>query len=246
VRTGANTRRYRTAFGVRGLHQVKLTVAGFELDRKKLITIGLVVLGCVALGLLYGKIDVAEVHRRADSINGGLVFALMVILPLIGFPVTVTHAVAGMRFGLGLGFALAAASIILQMLISFALVKSAPKLFARRLDGLRKRLPKGAYMPVTLFTILIPGVPYFAKNYVLPLIGVPLRTFLLWGAPIHIARSLVGIAFGHMSDDLTPLRITAFVVYFIAVTGACAWAFRRVQVQVRGQRSAAGDRKQPA
>jgi len=225
---------------------MELTVAGFTLDRRKLIAIAIIVVACVGLTLLYRQIDIEAVHRRAEGINGVLVFVLMTLLPMVGFPVTVTHAVAGVRFGLPLGLTLVAVSITLQMLLSFALVKMAPHLFARRLDPLRRRLPKTAHTPLTQFTMLLPGVPYFAQNYVLPLMGVPLGTYLLWGVPIHIARSIVGIAFGDMSDDLTPLRLAGFATYFVLVTLACTWAFRRLQAQVKGQRSKAGGRKRRA
>lgn len=225
---------------------MELTIAGFELDRRKIITIAVIVVACVAMALLYRQIDIAAVHRRAEGMNGALVFALMTVLPLVGFPVTVTHAVAGARFGLPLGVVMVSLSITLQMLASYGLVNLAPKLFARRMEALRKRLPKGAHTPVTQFTMLLPGVPYFAQNYVLPVIGVPLGTYLLWGVPIHIARSLVGLAFGDMSDDLTPWRIAGFVTYFVVVTVTCAWAFRRLQAQLKGPQAKAGGRKRHA
>lgn len=225
---------------------MELTIAGIELDRRKLITIALVVLGCVAVTLLYRQIDVAAVHRRAEEINGVLVFALMTLLPLVGFPVSILHAVAGVRFGLPLGIPLVALSIVLQMLLSYAIVQLAPGFFARRLEPIRRRLPKAAHTPLTQFTMLLPGVPYFAQNYVLPLAGVPLGTYLLWGVPIHIARSIVGIAFGDMSDDLTPARLTGFAVYFVVVTAGCAWTFRRLQARMKDQRPKAGGRKRAA
>lgn len=225
---------------------MELTIAGFELDRRKIITIAVVVVACVAVALLYRQIDIAAMHRRAEGMNGALVFALMTVLPLVGFPVTVTHAVAGARFGLPLGLVMVSLSITLQMLASYGLVKLAPKLFARRMESIRKRLPRGAHTPVTQFTMLLPGVPYFAQNYVLPVIGVPLGTYLLWGVPIHIARSIVGLAFGDMSDDLTPWRIAGFVTYFAVVTLTCAWAFRRLQAQLKGPRAKAGGRKRRA
>ena len=117
---------------------MELTVAGFTLDRRKLITIAIIVIACVGLTLLYRQIDIEAVHRRAEGINGVLVFGLMTLLPMVGFPVTVTHAVAGVRFGLPLGLTLVALSITLQMLLSYALVKMAPHLFARRLEPLRE------------------------------------------------------------------------------------------------------------
>jgi uncharacterized membrane protein YdjX (TVP38/TMEM64 family) len=222
---------------------MELTIAGFELDRRKLIALALLVLGCAGLALLYKQIDVAALHRRAEELNGAWVFVLMTLLPLVGFPVTVGHAVAGVRFGLPLGLALVSISITLQMLLSYGLVKLAPKLFARHLEPLRKRLPKTAHTPLTQFTMLLPGVPYFAQNYVLPLMGVPLGTYLLWGVPIHVVRAIVGIAFGDMSDHLTPLRLAGFAVYAIVITATCAWAFRRLQARMKDRQSAAGDPK---
>ena len=226
--------------------QVPAFLAEFEFTPRKIIIGVAIILGLVALTLVYRQIDVEALHQRAEQLNGFAVFSLITVLPLVGFPVSVTHAVAGVRFGIGLGLVIVAASIVLQLLASYALVKLAPGLFAKRLDHLRKRLPSGAHRSVTLFTILVPGVPYFAKNYVLPLMGVPLGTFLFWGGLIHIAKSTVGIVFGDMSDNLTPLRVTGFAVYALINTGACVWAFRRLQVQLKAQRSKAGGRKRRA
>jgi len=89
-------------------------------------------------------------------------------------------------------------------------------------------------------------VPYFAKNYAIPFMGVPLRTFLLWAFPVHVARSSIAIFFGDKSDDLTPGRIAFFVGYSIVVTAACAWTFRRLQAQLRDRRSGADGRKRAA
>lgn len=207
---------------------------------------GAVVVALVAIAFLYQRIDIEAVHARAERLNGGLVFALITLLPLAGFPITVAHAVAGARFGTGLGLALAAVSILLQLLISYGLVHLFRDVFARRLHKVRKQLPKGANGPVTLFTVLLPGVPYFAKNYVVPVMGVPLRTFLLWAFPVHVARSSIAIFFGDKSDELTPGRIAFFVVYGLVISAACAWTFRRLRAQLPSPQPAAGDRTRAA
>lgn len=225
---------------------MELTIAGYAIDRRKIITFIAIVLACVALALVYRQIDVQALHTRAQEINGFLVFVLITVLPLFGFPVSVCHAVAGVRFGLGLGLALVAASIVLQLLASYALVKMAPSFFARHMERWRKKLPKAAHVPLTQFTMLLPAVPYFAQNYVLPLVGVPLGTYLLWGSLIHIVKSIIGVLFGEMSDDLTPARIAIFVAYAIAITITTAWAFRRLQARIKDQRPAAGGRKRRA
>jgi len=190
---------------------------------------------CVALALTYRVIDIPTLHERAKHLNGFVVFALITILPLFGFPVTVAHAVAGLRFGLKLGFPLVALSIVLQLLASYGLASAAPKFFGPKVEPLRRRLPQTAHTALTQFTMLLPGVPYWAQNYVLPVVGVPLRTYLLWGGLIHIARSAASIVFGGLSDHLTPLRLGGFALYALTITLACAWTFRRLRAEIRAQ-----------
>jgi uncharacterized membrane protein YdjX (TVP38/TMEM64 family) len=191
------------------------------------------VLVCVAAALLYRKFDIDTVHEYASGLNGVVVFLLLTVLPLFGFPVTVLHVVVGMRFGIPLGLTLAAISITLQLLASYLLVHFFREKFARRLEPVRQRIPKTAHGSMCLFTMLLPGVPYFAKNYVLPLLGVPFRTYLLVCLPIHIIRSSIAIIFGEMSDDLTPTRITCLVLYFAATFSVSWWMFRRMRAQVK-------------
>lgn len=226
--------------------KVPAFLADVEFTPRKIITGVVVVAGLIVLTLIYRQIDVEALHRRAENLNGVMIFVLTTLLPLAGFPVSICHAIAGVRFGMGWGLVIVSISIIIQLLASYFLVKAAPKFFAKRLEPWRKRLPKGAHTPVTQFTMLLPGVPYFVQNYILPLIGVPLAPYLLWAGIIHILKSIVGIAFGHMSDDLTPARIAGFVAYAVFITVTTAWSFRRLQAQMKIQPPAADGRKQRA
>ncbi|PTY05290.1 hypothetical protein DB347_17005 [Opitutaceae bacterium EW11] len=175
-----------------------------------------------------------------------MVYLAITVLPLLGFPITVLHLLAGLRWGPAWGIAAAISSIFLQLLLSYYIVRWFGHLFAHRLEALRRRVPHGADGPVCLFTVLLPGVPYFAKNYVLPIVGVPLRTYLLWCFPIHSARSVIAVVFGGQSTELTPTRIAWFAAYGVFVLVACAWAFRRIRAQVSSRPPAAGDRTQTA
>ncbi|MEO6994366.1 MAG: hypothetical protein ABI273_12100 [Lacunisphaera sp.] len=187
--------------------------------------------------------SIATVHAYASRLNGPLAFLLLTVLPLLGFPVSVLHVTAGIRFGVARGLALVALSILIQLLASYALVHWRESYFKRRFQKIRAEIPSGAHRAVTIFTLLVPGVPYFAKNYVLPVIGVPLRTYLAWGFPIHVAQSVIAVVLGDQSDHLTSLRVAVMVGYYAATLAASWWAFRRVRAQVVSQPKAAGDRK---
>jgi uncharacterized membrane protein YdjX (TVP38/TMEM64 family) len=205
----------------------------------RLVAVAIIVI--VVINLAYGQIDLNALRRAAMELNGGLVFLALVLLPLIGFPVSVLHVFAGVRWGGVVGVSLVTISILLQLLASYGLVHLFRPLFARRLEPLRRRIPEGAHGPVSLFAMLIPGVPYFAKNYVLPLIGVPLPTYLLWCFPLHALRATVPVIFGDQTDHLTPLRIVFFCLYGTVIMLACAWAYRRLRSQLLDPSQAADD-----
>jgi len=210
---------------------------------KPIIVIALIL---VAVGLISQRVDIDRVRDYTEHLNSGLVFVVITVLPLVGFPVTVLHILAGMRWGPKLGLALVVLSILIQLLASYALVHLFRPMFERRLAKFRERIPKGAHGPVTLLTALLPGVPYFAKNYLIPVMGVPLRTFLLWCFPLHALRASIAVIFGDQSDDLTPTRIAWFCAYFVIITLSCGWVFRRVRAEVGDPSPAASGRTRSA
>jgi uncharacterized membrane protein YdjX (TVP38/TMEM64 family) len=217
-----------------------------DLPWRKIISIALVV-GVVA-SLVYWKLDIEAVHATAARLNGVVAFALLVVLPLAGFPASILHVAAGIRFGIVLGLALVSLSILIQLLASYALVRLWKQRFesSRWIKKIRERIPKGAHASVCVFTVLLPGAPYAAVNYTLPLIGTPLRTFILCAWPLHTLRSTVTVAFGHHSADLTAAKLAVLIAYAVTILGACWWTYRRLQSRFEGPQRAAGDRKRRA
>jgi uncharacterized membrane protein YdjX (TVP38/TMEM64 family) len=201
-----------------------------------------------AIAVVYHRVDISAVHAEAAKLNGVLVFALMVILPLFGFPVSVLHVAAGIRFGGLLGQGLVALSILLQLLASYGLVKVWRHHFDRMrwLRRVRARIPKGAHTSICLTGVLLPGAPYWTINYALALVGVPLRTYLACGVPIHTLRSTVTVAFGDQSDELTIGRLALLLGYALTILLTCWWAYRRVRSRLEDQPEAEDGQRQPA
>lgn len=205
------------------------------------------VIGTVA-ALFYHYGDVEAVHHAAGRLNAGVAFALLALLPLVGFPASILHVAAGIRFGGKLGLALVALSILLQLLASYAIVHIWRDRFDRLrwLRRVREQLPTGAHPSVCVLAVLLPGAPYAAVNYSLPLIGVPLRIYLLCCLPLHVLRSTVTVLFGDQSSQLTATRLALLVGYGVLIFVASWWTYRRVRSQLEGPPSAADGRKQPA
>src|SRR3982750_3335339 len=98
---------------------VKTAGASREPSHKALIvTAVLTVAGLIALK---AGLDLPALHDRAKEMNAGLVLLALAVLPLVGFPVSVLHAVTGARFGLPVGMAWVALSIALQLAASYAI-----------------------------------------------------------------------------------------------------------------------------
>jgi uncharacterized membrane protein YdjX (TVP38/TMEM64 family) len=208
--------------------------------------LGVLVVGAIVFAVLAKKIPMAAVHAQAERLNGGVAFLLLTGLPLVGFPASLLHVAAGIRFGAKLGLALVAASVLLQLLASYALVHVFRDRFAHRLESLRQRIPPGAHPSICVFAVLLPGAPFAAINYVLPLLGVPLRTYLLCCFPLHVLRATVTVAFGDQSDKLTAARLGVLGAYALLVLGASWWTYRKLQGQLSGRPATAGGRTPPA
>lgn len=217
-----------------------------ELPWGKIATFALVV-GTIS-AVIYNQVDIQLVHHQAARLNGAVAFGLLLVLPLLGVPVTPLHIAAGIRFGAGFGLALVTTSIFLQLIASYAVVRLWRKRFehARWARKIRERIPEGAHASVCVFTVLLPGAPYSAINYVLPLVGVHLRTLLACAWPLHTLRATVTVAFGDQIDHLTAARLIVLMVYALLILGASWWTYRRLHSRLEGQPPVAGDRKQPA
>lgn len=146
-------------------------------------------------------------HGMALPASGFIVAFL--ILPLLGFPVSILLVLAGIRFGLGGGMALAAGGMLFH---HFAAFRLAHGVFRQRVS---ERLRRAGYSIPAIqaghrvwFTALfaaIHGPPYAAKLYLLALTDIPFRIYLWAGAPVYILFCLIPVGTGSavMSFDPT-------------------------------------------
>jgi len=191
----------------------------------------------VVLSLLWGRVDIDHVHQQAERIPGALAFALMVVLPLVGCPATLVNLGAGIRFGIGGGLPLVALAIVIHQLIAFQLVRWRPAMFGPLVDPIRRRLPKGSHGSVAVFSALIPGVPYWMQVYSMPLIGLRLKTVLLYCVPLHTIRSMIALIGGDISDHPSPGWLVGLGVYAVILMSVCFYAGRRIRQKVVKARS---------
>lgn len=203
-------------------------------------------LALVAFVTFRDELTLRNLHEHALVLQPAMVLLCLFVLPLLGFPVSVMHAVAGAKFGLPMGMLFVGLSIVFQLFASYGIVRLAPHFFAERFAWLRRKLPPATHGPLTLFTLLLPGAPYFAQNYVLAIARVPFWLFFRYAFPIAFGRSAIGVVFGEWSGHMTPLRITVFVLYAVTVTLICGLAFRRLRARLQNPRRGGNGRTRAA
>src|SRR5688572_12620487 len=69
-------------------------------------------------GLLW-LVDLKWVNENVQRLNGFAVFLVLVLLPLVGVPVSVLFAATGAKFGSGWGLLVTAVAIALHLLLSW-------------------------------------------------------------------------------------------------------------------------------
>jgi uncharacterized membrane protein YdjX (TVP38/TMEM64 family) len=188
-----------------------------------------VVVGLIAVSLLWRRFDVSELYQVARGLSGGVVFLLMVILPLAGFPVSWLHVVAGMRFGFFGGGVVVAVTGVLHHVLGWMLVRALPERFFRRLAPWRRRFAGTSCRDATLLCGLLPGMPYVVQLYLLPAIGTPFPLMFGLSAALHTARALVTIYVGDTSEDLTWSRMGMIVFYYVVLLAVSLLALRRLR-----------------
>lgn len=142
-------------------------------------------------------------HPLLDWIAGlspfGL-FAALVLLPLVGIPVSPVWIAVGMRLGTVWGTLIA----LIALLLNFTLAYGIATRFIRGrlrawLETRGKALPEMKPGDEARWIILVrvaPGFPLFLQNYVLGMAGVGFLRYLLLSLPIQGLYAFLFIALG--------------------------------------------------
>ena len=150
--------------------------------------------------MLHSDFDWQRIARAMARLNTGVLLAMTTVLPLAGFPVSIVYLSLGARFGPVEGIGIVAAITTLHLLATHAIARS---FLRKRLERFIERrgheippVPSGENATVALIVMLAPAVPYFLRNYVLGLSGIPLRIYFPIALPVHLLRSYIALFLG--------------------------------------------------
>jgi len=177
--------------------------------------------------------------------NALAVVVLMATLPVVGFSVSVVYVVAGVKFGPVIGGVAVAGATAVHLVLTHWICQSVlrerlQRFLARRNHHL-PHVPDGENVSVAAMAALVPGLPYFARNYLLALTDVPLRTYFWVCLPIYVARSYVAILLGDFGGEPDRDTLLTLGIVYVVKLSICAYLLWRIRKRFKR----AKERQQP-
>ena len=188
------------------------------------------------LVVLYVRSDVdfEAIIGRIAEFNGFVVFVLMAVLPVGGFSIGLVYLIAGIKFGPVFGGLAVAGATAVHLIASHwicqTVLRGPLQRFLKRRNHSLPHAPEGEHVSVAAMAALVPGLPYFARNYLLALTDVPLRVYFWVCLPIYVIRSYMVILLGDIGMDVNRRTLAILVgvyVFKLSICGYLLWRIRR-------------------
>ena len=199
---------------------------------------GLVVaLTVVLLVLHFAEFEWREIWHDIpgwlQQVNEPLALLLMATLPIIGFPVSATYLAIGAIFGPAWGGLVVMGITLVHLAVTHVLGRT---LLKQRIAKWRKKwgqkipvISEGDNISLVAMIVIVPGLPYFARNCLLAVSGVPLRYLLFVGLPLYVARSYTTLFLGNLGNNHSAKMFWVIGVIFVAKLTVSALLFLRLR-----------------
>lgn len=211
----------------------------------------IVVLLAAGVGYLIASgFDWREIPRALEKWNAAAVIAVMAVLPIFGFSISIVYLVAGAKFGPAGGMAVIAFVTFVHLAgthwVGRGLLRNPLERFIKRSGHRMPEIPEGSDRAVAAMIAIAPGLPYFVRNYFLALSDIPLRVYLPIAMFIYVARSGLAIFLGDFGTDPTrkgALILGGVFLLKLSIAAGLLWYIRRRYKLSGGKGRKAGARK---
>ncbi|MFP4473940.1 MAG: TVP38/TMEM64 family protein [Desulfatibacillaceae bacterium] len=185
-------------------------------------------------------VDMSHIREAVRSRTGWPLVAAVVVLPLLGVPLSVFLLLLGARYGFMWGIAAAIAVLPVHMSLFHVagrwLFRDPVRRFLRKRGRTPPKIPENNVRFATFVIMAIPIAPYPVKNMGMVVAGVPARLYYGIGWPVQtlIAVPMVGI--GASVLEARPGTLTLFILLLLGLTMLTRWLMLRYRSLVeRGQ-----------
>jgi uncharacterized membrane protein YdjX (TVP38/TMEM64 family) len=202
-------------------------------SRWRALKIGLAVVGLLALMyVLWSAYDHQVLLNWLHDLRPLPYFAVISILPALGFPTTPLYILAGASFGIGVGLVGGWIALAINAALCFWIAQRMRPLFERLLRRFRTELPdkserRRGNLRFTLGVKLAPGVPTFVKQYFLGMSGISFGMYMAVTMLVSGAFVAAFVVIGESLLDHRPGRTAIALVALAALIGGLIWYQRR-------------------
>lgn len=192
----------------------------------------LAIIAGVMLTLHFMEFEWRDVPGMLEQVNRPLALLIMAALPIIGFPISAVYLAAGALFGPGWGGLVVAGISVCHISATHVLARTLLRgTFERWRTAWSKRLPaitEGDNVSMVAMIVLVPGLPYIARNILLSVSNVPLRYLLGVGVPLYVMRSYTTLYLGNAGADPSLNTLIILGVIFVVKLGISALLLKRL------------------
>lgn len=161
----------------------------------------------------------------------GLFIALMILLPMLGFPISPFLILVGIKFGPYWATAVTALIFALHLVAAYLLAHSVLKpQISKILSKVKYSLPviqERRRLPFSIIFMAVPGLPYTVKNYALATLNIPFRIYFPVGLSCNLLLAVPFIGLGHSAIQ-DPKLVIVFLLLLAAGYVAAAWLKRKM------------------
>lgn len=197
----------------------------------------LVAIGAGLLALHFAEFEWREMWQDVpawlERVNRPVALALMATLPIIGFPISAVYLSIGAIFGPLWGGLVVLGITLVHVAVTQVLAKT---LLKQRIAKWRQKwgeklpvISEGDNISLVAMIVIVPGLPYFARNCLLAVSGVPLRYLLLVGVPLYVARSYTTLFLGNLGNDHSAKMFWVIGAIFVTKLAVSALLFMRLR-----------------
>lgn len=172
----------------------------------------------LAAGFLFYSSEIKQLFAliRNENLHPAYLVAAFLILPVLFFPFSALLIVIGLRFDMWAGILILFAAMPVHLAVSYYLARQVfhdrLKKYARRRFQLDFQVPQRRQTQFSFLFMVIPGLPYTVKNYLLPLSGIPFGKYLLisW-----LVQGTMGIPFVVLGDAASKWNVALLLIFLV-------------------------------
>jgi len=202
------------------------------MTRGRALRIGLAIVGvAVIMYVVWSAYDHRAMMESLHALRPVPYFAVIAVLPAIGFPTTPLYILAGASFGIAVGLVGALIALAVNATLCFWVARRLRPVFERLVRRFQTELPdlskrEQGRLRFALGLKLAPGVPTFVKQYGLGMSGI---SFGLYMTVTMIVSGVFVAAFVVIGESLLDHRPgrTAVTLVVLAVLVASTVLYRR-------------------